>query len=355
LLCTKYTLTFDPNVLLDCWCLLDGNPAAYTWLFTLPPEDVLKDFNIRQTRLVNYLLTTGLSSAIPSGDLLAPIQRNGIPSSSWTAEQQERLQKLVDREVVVRKSPFKEFLKNRLKSKKDHVAFANYHPIVAIDADAKRYSIKSSAEGCGNFMKTHRGYALEDAFKSFYIWFSSKLVTESPPGLSSGTDWTVLEQVSFHGVNSDADLAMMNTTDSVALFYIKTQAADLVEEEGIRKFLKAFNEIAELKPFEVHLVLGCLTGTISNVSTIWTRLCSEYKEVSFKPPTDPIYLLPLLSKYMLCVSTDLKVDRPILFRDMEDAKMSNQIVRIQGCRQVGKTTFIKKYFLGDDYNKYTDL
>jgi len=87
------------------------------------------------------------------------------------------MQKLVEREAVVRKTLFSEYLKSE-KAKKDYIGFVEYFSMTAADAIAKP-ELQTNPIKFDHFMADHRGFALEDAFRGLFTWLIANRRTPS--------------------------------------------------------------------------------------------------------------------------------------------------------------------------------
>jgi len=139
-------------------------------------------------------------------------------------------------------------------------------------------------------------------------------------------------------------------------FFIKSSEEELFQEQGIRTFLSAFDKLSELQNRTVHLMLGCQVQRGDAVEIglqLWKRLCSTFTKVKFVPPTQVIGFFDLIQSCRVEVSGEL-VRRPALNEIFTRTLMVNQIICLQGGRQVGKTTFIKD-FISETAHIYLEL
>lgn len=124
--------------------------------------------------------------------------------------------------------PFSEYLKNSKKANSTHIGFTNYFTLTSVDAKNKPL-LQNDSVRFGHFMANHRGFALEDAFKSLFVWLSRNHPTVSTTGIAteiSIRQWNLLQNIAFSGVDTDADMVLESEDPPPPLtflfFYIKS-------------------------------------------------------------------------------------------------------------------------------------
>lgn len=347
------------DVLIDAWTLLNGNPRAYHDFLLSESGINVADFLSRQRDFLKYLTTSLPLPSIPN-DILQDLNKTSKLRSDFPQVFQETIQKLITRNIIVCKAPFREYVKDR-NCKLSHIGFSHYFLTTAAAVQINREKLLNPSDwDLGLFMKSHSGLALEDAFEDFYSWLILTYPDILLPGLfSKASEWNVLRNVSFAGVGSDCDMVLESKDPSLkmfALFYIKKQASELFNVAGMNTFLKAFAELPELQGHTLYVLLSFLVAAPFPTDWLqsWQSAANIFKKVTFIISPDIIDFYSEISKFPI-TKVDGLLPRRYLHDELNSVLKIKSIVRLQGRNQVGKTTFIKQFLEEKSNHLYLEL